>query len=148
MSQTIIYLLSILPLPHITSMTFCPQLALGTISLTSDWILGDNSKQDRCYIGKIVNKQNIACVQGSTNGTNGIPISFKVLPMVPLVIPLVPMVMPLVPLALPMVPLIPLVSQWYHWLPMVPLVKLPMVQLGEPRTEPLFGTEYLVQGLH
>ena len=26
-----------------------------------------------------------ACVQGSTNGTNGIPISFKVLPMVPLV---------------------------------------------------------------
>ena len=23
------------------------------------------------------------CVQGSTNGTNGIPISFKVLPMVP-----------------------------------------------------------------
>ena len=35
---------------------------------------------------------NIACVHGSTNGTNGIPISFKVLPMVPLVIPLVPMV--------------------------------------------------------
>ena len=31
----------------------------------------------------------IACVHGSTNG---IPISFKVLPMVPLVIPLVPMV--------------------------------------------------------
>ena len=30
-----------------------------------------------------------ACVHGSTNG---IPISFKVLPMVPLVIPLVPMV--------------------------------------------------------
>ena len=54
----------------------------------------------------------IACVQGSTNGTNGITISFKVLPMVPLVIPLVPMVMPMVQLALPMVPLI---SQWYHW---------------------------------
>ena len=35
---------------------------------------------------------NTACVHGSTNGTNGIPISFKVLPMVPLVIPLVPMV--------------------------------------------------------
>ena len=34
----------------------------------------------------------IACVHGSTNGTNGIQISFKVLPMVPLVIPLVPMV--------------------------------------------------------
>ena len=47
-----------------------------------------------------------ACVQGSTNGTNGVPISFKVLPMVP-------MVMPIVPLALPMVPL---VNQWYYWL--------------------------------
>ena len=34
----------------------------------------------------------IACVHGSTNGTNGRPISFKVLPMVPLVIPLVPLV--------------------------------------------------------
>ena len=33
-----------------------------------------------------------ACVHGSTNGTNGRQISFKVLPMVPLVIPLVPMV--------------------------------------------------------
>ena len=33
-----------------------------------------------------------ACVHGSTNCTNGIPISFKVLPMVPLVIPLVPMI--------------------------------------------------------
>ena len=33
-----------------------------------------------------------ACVHGSTNGINGIPISFKVLSMVPLVIPLVPMV--------------------------------------------------------
>ena len=33
-----------------------------------------------------------ACVHGSTNGTNGIPISFKVLPRVQLVIPLVPMV--------------------------------------------------------
>ena len=32
----------------------------------------------------------IACVHGSTNGTNGIPISFKVLPMAPLVmVPLV-----------------------------------------------------------
>ena len=34
-----------------------------------------------------------ACVHGSTNETNGIPISFKVIPIVPLVIPLVPMVM-------------------------------------------------------
>ena len=33
-----------------------------------------------------------ACVHGSTNGTNGRPISFKVLPMVPLVIPLVPLI--------------------------------------------------------
>ena len=83
-----------------------------------------------------------ACVQGSTNGTNGKLISFKVLPMVPLVLPMVslviplaPMVMPMVPLALPMVPLAPMVSQWYHWLPMVPLVKFPMVPLGEPRTQ-------------
>ena len=34
----------------------------------------------------------IACVHCSTNGTNDIPISFKVLPMVQLVMPLVPMV--------------------------------------------------------
>ena len=34
--------------------------------------------------------QNHACVQGSTNGTNGIPISLNVLPMVPLVIPVRP----------------------------------------------------------
>ena len=64
---------------------------------------------------------NHACVHGSTNG---IPISFKVLPMVPLVIPLVPMVMQMLPLALTMVPL---VSQWYHWLPMdhwLPMVPL------------------------
>ena len=78
---------------------------------------------------------NTACVHGSTNGTNGIPISSKVIPMVPLVIPLVPKVMPMVPFALRMVLLVPLVSQWCHWLPMVPLVKLPMVPLGEPRTE-------------
>ena len=72
------------------------------------------------------------CVQGSTNGTNGIQISFKVLPMTPLVIPLVPIVMPMVPLALLVVTLVPLAYQWYHWLQ---LVKLPMVPLGEPRTE-------------
>ena len=70
---------------------------------------------------------NVVCVHGSTNGTNGIPISFKVKLMVPMVIPLVPMVMPMVPFALPMVVLVPLVSQWCHWVPMVPLVKLPMV---------------------
>ena len=32
-------------------------------------------------------------------------------------------------------PMVPLVSQRYHWPPMVPLVKLPMVPFGEPRTE-------------
>ena len=76
---------------------------------------------------------------GFPNGTNGIPISFKVLPMVPLVIPFEPMGMPMVPLALPMVQLVTLAYQRYHWLPMVPLVKLPMVHLGEPRTEPKSG---------
>ena len=34
----------------------------------------------------------LACVHGSTNGTNGISTSFKILPMAPFVIPLVPMV--------------------------------------------------------
>ena len=61
---------------------------------------------------KLILRSKIACVRGSTNVTNGIPMSFKVLPMVPLV----PMVMPMVPLALP---------------------KFPMVPLGEPRTDPL-----------
>ena len=40
-------------------MTYCPQLAPGTISLTSNWVLGDDSKHYRCYTGKIVYKQNI-----------------------------------------------------------------------------------------
>ena len=40
-------------------MTYCPQLTPGTISLTSDFVLSDDTKQYRCYIGKIVNKQNI-----------------------------------------------------------------------------------------
>ena len=44
-----------------------------------------------------------ACVQGSTNG---IPISYMVLPVVPLVIPLVPMVMPIVPLDLQIIPFV------------------------------------------
>ena len=55
--------------------------------------------------GITLNAHNV-CVQGSTNGTNGIPISFMVLPMVPLVMPLVPMVM---------VPLATNGYQWYHW---------------------------------
>ena len=44
----------------------------------------------RVHLAKKVT--NIACVHGSTNGTNDIPISFKVLPLEPLVIPFVPMV--------------------------------------------------------
>ena len=51
-------------------------------------------------IGRTPNRAQ-ACVHGSTNGTNGIQISFKVPPMVPLVKPLVPMVMPMVPLGNP-----------------------------------------------
>ena len=51
----------------------------------------------------------MACVHGSTNVTNGKPISFKVLPMVQLV---------MVPLALPMVPL---ASNGTIGKPMVPL---------------------------
>ena len=39
-------------------------------------------------------------------------------------------------------PMVTLVNQWYHWLPMVPLVKLPMVPLGKARTEPLYCNRY------
>ena len=59
------------------------------------------------FIKATADKSYHASVQGSTSGTNGIPISFKVLPMVPLV----PMVIQKVQLALPMVPL----AYWYHW---------------------------------
>ena len=61
------------------------------------------------------------------------------LPMVPLGLPMVP----LVPTFRPMVTLAPLATkkgsefsgyQWYHWLPMVPLVKFSMLPLGESRT--------------
>ena len=67
------------------------------------------------YLGKkciemVSKKANMACVHGSTNGTNGKPIVTLIL----LVIPLVPMVMPMTPFALPMVLLVPLVSQWCH----------------------------------
>ena len=64
-------------------------------------VLGESQSRSRRSVGKYPVKQprwegetliHIACVHGSTNGTNDIPISFKVLPMVPLVIPLVPMV--------------------------------------------------------
>ena len=74
-------------------------------------------------LGVLLDRTKIAscCVRsGFPNGTNGIPISFKVLPMVPLVIPFVPMVMPMAPL----------VTNGT-------IGKLPMVPLGEPRTEPL-----------
>ena len=60
------------------------------------------------------------CVQGSTNGTNGIPILFMVLPIVPLVIPNVTNGTIRKSLATN-----------------GPLVKLSMVLLGEPRTEPI-----------
>ena len=78
----------------------------------------------------------IACVQGSTNGTNGIPISFKVLPMVP-------MVMQLVPLALPMVPMTPWYANASIVKPMVQLTtndtigKITNGTIGKPRTRPL-----------
>ena len=39
-------------------MTYCLQLTPGTIILTSDLVLSNDSKQYTCYIGK-VNKQNI-----------------------------------------------------------------------------------------
>ena len=72
-------------------------------------------------------KLNQACVQGSTNGTYALPISFKVLPMVPLVKSLVPMVMPMVPLALPMVPL---ATNGI-------IGKITNGTIGNPRTEPI-----------
>ena len=43
-------------------------------------------------LSELAQLANLACVHGSTNGTNGIPISFKALPMVPLVIQLIAMV--------------------------------------------------------
>ena len=59
-------------------------------------------------------------------------------------VPLVPTFLPMVTLA----PMVPLAAekrsgfscyQWYHWLPMVPLVKFPMVPLGEFRTHALLS---------
>ena len=72
----------------------------GEVNL--DTLSSDGSEEEirdsgRSFQSLIVWGRSYACVPGSTNG---IPISFKVLPMVPLVIPLVPMVMPMVPLAL------------------------------------------------
>ena len=53
--------------------------------------------------------------------------------MEPLVITLVPMVMPMVPLDLPLaLPIVP-----------VPLVKLPMVPMGDPRTDQMINTSNL-----
>ena len=82
---------------------------------------------------------------GFPNGTNGIPISFKVLPMVPIGNTICTNCNANGTIGSPNgtigtigKPMVPLVSQWYHWLSMVPLVKLPMVPLGEPRTEPMF----------
>ena len=64
------------------------------------------------------------------------------IPMVPLGLPMVPMV-PTFPPMVSLAPVVPLAAekrsgfsgyQWYHWLPMVTLVKHPMVPLGESRT--------------
>ena len=58
-------------------------------------------------------------------------------------VPLVPTFPPMVALAL----MVPLAAekrsgfssyQWYHWLPMVPLVKFPIVSLEESRKHSLF----------
>ena len=68
--------------------------------------------KNRCW-WPLVDTPVIACVQGSTNGTNGISISFKVLPMVPLVKPLVPMECQWYHWLSQW--LVPLVSRWYHW---------------------------------
>ena len=64
---------------------------------------------------------------GFPNGTNGIPISFKILPMVPMVIGNANGTIdsPNGTIGANGKPMVPLVSQWY----------LPMVPLGEPRTE-------------
>ena len=73
---------------------------------------------------------NKVCVRGFLIGTNVIPISFKVLPMVPMVIGNAngTIYSPNGTIGANGKPMVPLVS---HWLPMVPLVKLPMVPLGE-----------------
>ena len=61
---------------------------------------------------------------GFPNGTNGIPISFRVLPMVPMVIGNANGTIDS-----------PNGTIGANGKPMVPLVKLPMVPLGESRTE-------------
>ena len=69
---------------------------------------------------------------GFPNGTNGIPISFKVLPMV-IGNANGTIDSPNGTIGVNGKPKVPVVS---HWLPiLVPLVKLPKVPLGEPRTE-------------
>ena len=78
------------------------------------WIRTDPFREN-CLDETVVTRTNNACVRGFSNGTNGIPLSFKVLPMVQMAIPFVPMVMPMVPLAFPMVQLMSMVNQWYHW---------------------------------
>ena len=77
----------------------------------------------------------LAYVQGSTNGTNGLQISFMVLPMVPLALPVVP-----------------LVSQWYYWLPMVPLAtngtigKITNSIIGRTPNRAIYTALYLTGG--
>ena len=68
---------------------------------------------------------------GFPNGTNGIPISFKVLPMV-IGNANGTIDSPNGTIGANGKPIVRLVS---HWLPMIPLVKLLILPLGEPRTE-------------
>ena len=37
-----------------TSFVYCRELAPGTVSLTGDWVRGDDSKQTSYYIGKFL----------------------------------------------------------------------------------------------
>ena len=56
----------------------------------------NRSGRKRIKPGTIIRYRVLPRVHGSTNGTNGIPISFKVLPMVIPLVPMVPLERPLV----------------------------------------------------
>ena len=73
------------------------------------------------------------------------------LPMVPLGLPMVPLV-PTFPPMVTLAPMVPLAAekrsgfsgyQWCHWLPIITLVKFPMVPLGESRTH-----AYIIYGMY
>ena len=48
-------------------------------------VRAEESRAEMVWIEMTRNPRKKACVQGSTNGTNGVPLSFKVLQMVPMV---------------------------------------------------------------